>query len=323
MKKFIIFSLILLLSFNLVLYLFSERVINLFISGDTVKGYYCYEENENHLEEGFCNGKLCPYLGERTDLLVAVTSAPYKFLNRKLIRQTWGHYSSMKNVKIIFVLGKTTKELAKKIEKENQMYGDIIQGDFLDTYRNLTLKTLFILDWTSRNCNKAKFLLKTDDDIFINVPLLLAFIGEINVQKQAIYGHLLKKSPVVRNKTSKWYISNEEYKDDYYPDYLSGCAYLLPVHLAKELVSVSLQATIVPFEDVFVTGILAKILNLKLFYIRGFSSNRLKLSSCESLKYISMHLQVHSTKSDGFIDMWHKQLIGETFCKVKLDKSLL
>ena len=41
-----------------------------------------------------------------------------------------------------------------------------------DTYTNLTLKTVMGLKWGAIFCPQAKYVMKTDDDIFINVPLL-------------------------------------------------------------------------------------------------------------------------------------------------------
>ena len=38
-----------------------------------------------------------------------------------------------------------------------------------DTYNNLTLKTLAAFDWMLTFCPQAEYLLKTDDDMFIQV----------------------------------------------------------------------------------------------------------------------------------------------------------
>lgn len=48
-------------------------------------------------------------------------------------------------------------------------YGDIVQEDFVDSYRNLTHKAIMALRWVSQNCQNAKLILKADDDIFINI----------------------------------------------------------------------------------------------------------------------------------------------------------
>ena len=49
----------------------------------------------------------------------------------------------------------------------------IILFFFQDTYQNLTIKTVMGLKWMSIFCPKAKYVLKTDDDIFVNIPLLI------------------------------------------------------------------------------------------------------------------------------------------------------
>ncbi len=49
-----------------------------------------------------------------------------------------------------------------------------------DTYHNLTLKTVMGLKWASIFCPQAKFVLKTDDDIYVNLPLLLDALSSEN-----------------------------------------------------------------------------------------------------------------------------------------------
>ncbi|NXD32714.1 B3GT4 galactosyltransferase, partial [Spelaeornis formosus] len=53
---------------------------------------------------------------------------------------------------------------------EWRQHGDILQGDFADTYGNLTRKTLLLLRWARACCAGSPFLLKADDDVFVNVP---------------------------------------------------------------------------------------------------------------------------------------------------------
>ncbi|NXW89576.1 B3GT4 galactosyltransferase, partial [Alopecoenas beccarii] len=55
---------------------------------------------------------------------------------------------------------------------ERQRHGDLLQGPFGDTYANLTLKTLLLLRWAASRCPGSRFVLKADDDVFVNVPAL-------------------------------------------------------------------------------------------------------------------------------------------------------
>lgn len=61
-------------------------------------------------------------------------------------------------VKILFLLGQTANnETQVKINTESEVYGDVIQESFLDTYNNLTLKTVMMLKWVNKNCrHKSK-----------------------------------------------------------------------------------------------------------------------------------------------------------------------
>ncbi len=67
------------------------------------------------------------------------------------------------------------------LENEKQLYDDLILTNSIDSYDNLTLKTMATLEWIDTYCNKSKYILKTDDDMFIHVPNLLKFIRRIKV----------------------------------------------------------------------------------------------------------------------------------------------
>ena len=45
-----------------------------------------------------------------------------------------------------------------------------MQEDFVDSYANLTVKSLMMLKWFSQSCSdKALYLMKTDDDMYVNL----------------------------------------------------------------------------------------------------------------------------------------------------------
>lgn len=68
-----------------------------------------------------------------------------------------------------------------ELSTEQSLYQDLIIANFIDSYDNLTLKTMSMLEWMKDYCNQSEYLLKTDDDMFINVGNLLAFVGRIEV----------------------------------------------------------------------------------------------------------------------------------------------
>ena len=62
-----------------------------------------------------------------------------------------------------------TKKTIHKVQEESEGFQDIIQGNFHDSYHNLTYKNVFGLLWVSTFCEQAEFVIKTDDDMYIDL----------------------------------------------------------------------------------------------------------------------------------------------------------
>ncbi|CAG9841011.1 unnamed protein product [Diabrotica balteata] len=198
-------------------------------------------------------------------VLILVHSAPLNFRKRQTIRTTWGQVGE--NKKLLFLIadpGSTRKQ--KKIEVENAQFGDIIQGNFKDSYKNLTYKHIMALKYFVYHCPHAKFLLKTDDDVFINWPSMenfLTFGVYPYSDRQTIYCVTRTHSPVERN-YSKWVVSFNEYPEEVYPPYCLGYILIYTPEVVVALYNEAQQSnSFLWVDDVFVTGILFK----KLGYI--------------------------------------------------------
>lgn len=56
-------------------------------------------------------------------------------------------------VKIVFLLGQTEDYVTQmRIYDESKIYDDMIQESFVDSYKNLTLKTVMMLKWVNDSC---------------------------------------------------------------------------------------------------------------------------------------------------------------------------
>lgn len=158
-------------------------------------------------------------------LLVLVHSAPKNYAKRKTIRETWGSQTG-DNVKIVFMLGLVNEfNLQSRLEEENRQFNDIIQGNFLDTYKNITYKHVMVFKYVIYHCPQAKYILKTDDDVFVNMPTMRNFLtvdlspyGARNV----LFCTVKKNSKVLRTYRSKWRVSFSEYPQRNYPSYCPG-----------------------------------------------------------------------------------------------------
>lgn len=258
------------------------------------------------------NIELCPDAGENLRLLILITSAPTHREARLAIRQTWGHYATRRDIAIAFVLGATQQQsIDDSLSAENYMYGDLIRGHFIDSYNNLTLKTISSLEWVDTYCPKASFILKTDDDMFINVPKLLMFIEKHHKDTKVIYGRLAKKWKPIRNKKSKYYVSPHQYFPPVFPQFTTGPAYLMTSDVVHSLYAKALNQTYLKLEDVFTTGIVAQLVNVKRVHVNEFLNRRIAFNPCNIRKAISVHM----VKSNEQFDLWKKLLDTNTKCK--------
>ena len=97
------------------------------------------------------------------------------------------------------------REYVDRYGCEGRLQGDLLQGAFLDSYRNLTVKHLLGYTWARDHCSAASWLLKTDDDQFVDtlhLPRLLQEL-ELEPQQEFFLCQVLDRSPE-RDPASKW-----------------------------------------------------------------------------------------------------------------------
>ncbi|CAH0551549.1 unnamed protein product [Brassicogethes aeneus] len=240
--------------------------------------------------------KLC----ETEDFLtVVVLSAPHHFQERNTIRSTWGSEKFVlnKTISYYFLLGETLNDnLQKEILFEAENFNDILQERFLDSYNNLTLKSINMMKLISNHCfSNTKFVMKVDDDIFVNVENLVQMLASKGDASNIIYGKKICRAFVIRDSTNKWYVPNYLYNKGMYPDYVSGTAYVFSVDVAEKLLNASFSIPIVHLEDIYLTGICAKKANVKLEGNYMFVYRQPKLDFCLMRMGISFHEFNYST----------------------------
>lgn len=179
--------------------------------------------------------KVCGYgkkwSSEAPTLVALVISAPGHLEKRMAIRRTWSNKSLFPHMRTVFLIGDPkNKTLNERIRKENVVYEDIVQENFHDTYDNLTLKTVMAFKWSAKYCPQAKFLLKVDDDVLVNSYYLKNYLKSMFNETEPLKNTFLclkhTNATVKRNTTHKYYLSKEEYSEDYFKPYCSGKRYL-------------------------------------------------------------------------------------------------
>ena len=200
-----------------------------------------------------------------------VISAPQHFERRSTIRSTWANTTLFPQIQTVFMLGVASQpDINRKLEEEALKYNDIVQADFMDTYYNLTLKTLMGLKWMAANKHdQTPFVLKIDDDVVVNSFQLVPFLNNYlatNRAKMPENKLICKSWPravVTRQKSSKFYIADDEYRQDYFPQYCDGPAYIMSAEMSEKLYEMGTSdefRRLFKFEDIFI-GMLADKLN--------------------------------------------------------------
>lgn len=235
-------------------------------------------------------------------LLILVPSSPLNFKNRRVIRQTWGtDYSMNKTWRTMFLLGQPQHPTEMKyLSVESTIYGDIIQGSQTDSYYNLTLKTEMGLEWAVKYCD-FDFLLKADDDVFVNTFKLLNYLRKPDTPKIKLYlGNVARRSKTERD--GKWALSYEEYQRETLPRFCLGPAYVLSIDLVRQFVDIFDPKKPLKLEDVYM-GMLAERVGATPRRHRGFRTN--KYGHCsQNLKSIV----IHEASPDCIIRLFNKAL---------------
>jgi beta-1,3-galactosyltransferase 1 len=164
-------------------------------------------------------------------LLALVIVSPDSFKKRMMIRNTWAQKDLYgKVLQVVFVMGLSKNETVNRlIRQEFQTYQDIVQEDFYDSYGILTAKVIAGFKWASSFCKSAYFVLRVNDDVFVNIPVLSIYLSNLRRAtmherslRNIMLGNLYPRSVVMRNESNKFYISQDEYSQSFYYPYFEG-----------------------------------------------------------------------------------------------------
>ena len=225
--------------------------------------------------KGICKEKNHPYL------LIMVPSMHTHIDTRNTIRQTWGRaadpgvwpkYGKLNmTVKLVFLFGTSKTALGHSIvSEESRIYGDIVYADFVDSYFNLTYKSIMGLRWVAEFCRDSKYVLKADEDVFVHVKNLLDFLERRDyLPTGSVYGHALLNSDVLR--TGRWGVTRTAFPLDVYPTYTCGNTYVISTNIAAHMYYTAGLLPYINIEDVFVTGIVRTFLGAEITDVVGFT----------------------------------------------------
>lgn len=216
---------------------------------------------------------ICPRVVFRPDcfrLLIAIKSTTNDYRLRQLLRRTWlaqtewdyrikcnGEIKPIQ-VQHIFLLGMQSPNDAEYLHSESD-FGDILLGEFEDSFQNLSIKEHLFLDYVNElGPDSLDFIYKGDTDVLVNPPMLLDQIVRTAAhQPDFILGcRTLNMKPFVEQ-MSKYYVPVELWPHDkpYYP-YVSGGGFILTSGLVKRMIVAKDRVPIFPIDDAYLGSVL-------------------------------------------------------------------
>ncbi|KAJ3598442.1 hypothetical protein NHX12_001952 [Muraenolepis orangiensis] len=191
-------------------------------------------------------------------LLALVFSSPANASQREAVRRSWANQTRVLGfpVRTLFFVGSARTSAAQEaLVRESDRHGDVVQGRAAaDSSPGGPKENMVLaLRWVIAFCPAARFVLLTEDSVFVNLLALGGYLLGLHRHPEDLYlGRVIQRDSPDRDPARPSYLPVSLYADRYLPDYCSGAAYVLSqdvvrkVYVASEAVRAPLPA------DVFV-----------------------------------------------------------------------
>ena len=165
------------------------------------------------------------------------------------------------------------------------------------------------MEWAFKYFSDDVFYTSCDDDFMINMAGL---VDGIKWHKNMVNDKDWPDFPIIctyltrindnpiRSRNSKYYISKDEYKWPYYPDYCLGGAYTTNVGVVRQLWEAAQGLDPLKMDDVWITGILRKRIGMPRQYIR-------KLDESVATHHSGFSKALEKLKRDQMREEWEAE----------------
>ncbi len=236
------------------------------------------------------------------------------FALRQAIRETWGNSTLFPNIKLAFVLGYSTdSEKNLLINNESKLNHDIIQGNFIDTYRNLPYKLLTAFKWITRYCSNAKFIIRIHGDIFLNTFKLIKFFQnpsdffiDFKYNSNTLICEI-NKNIRPADLGGKHLVTREEHMNilngiDAFPDYCNGPFEITTTNMIEKLYLKSYYTKVFFIDDAYEGLLVDKIKNVTYLEAKHYAVNT------NDMILIKHFLFIKIADSEDYYSIWYRLL---------------
>ena len=245
-------------------------------------------------------------------MLVFVQSDYSNTERRQLIRHTWGNpiYYGNHTDAFIFVIFAVGIKEEKQEDTENSLdlemldASDILLLNIVDLYDSLTLKGLLTMQWIHDNLPHVQYVVKTDDDMFLNTFAWKNAIESLRIRDMGcvIMGFVWTNPHVLRE--GKYAVSKDVYFPDMYPSFCSGAGYVLSRDSVAAILEASAYIPLLLRDDPYFTGILAQIMGVSLLTLPKTS---IRFEDNFAVKHLVTHpvMAIHGLQPRQWYRIWN------------------
>ncbi|BHF79926.1 hypothetical protein SprV_0702305000 [Sparganum proliferum] len=163
-------------------------------------------------------------------------------------------------------------EVLRNLTEEARVYGDLVLGDYEDTYYDLSLKLFHTFQWASLFCRqhftsqqRLPVFIFLDDDFAFNASLLKAELDVLTDAeiRRVAWGLARDQSVVYRHldsgRFSKWSLSKREMPWPYHAPFAPGNFYVMGADVLQEIALVMYFTLQFPIDDAWLGLVMTKL----------------------------------------------------------------
>ncbi|XP_053505036.1 beta-1,3-galactosyltransferase 9 [Ictalurus furcatus] len=208
--------------------------------------------------------------------LTIVFSDPDNASQREAIRSSWANQTLVQDVAVrtLFFLNPSSVETEHQVVREESVrYGDMVQCEG-PLSRDHWGQVKLALRWVLLFCPQARFVVLTEDSVFLNVPALGTYLLTLRTHPDDLYlGRVIHNASPERNYNKPHYVSFHLYPDRSFPDYCSGPAFLMSQDVVRKVYVASKDVALALPSDVLI-GLCARAAGVVATHSARFSGER-------------------------------------------------
>ena len=241
---------------------------------------------------------IVPELPQNLNVLIIINTIPLEHERRNILRQTWARHSSwtlesqssfpdsgdIVDIGYFFMMGFHGNPcIDQSVKDESQIHRDILRVNLTESYRGLINKEILTFEWVTNLDTKPRFIVKADHDIYVKIPELATWLLITPTPTKLFAGFVIRNAHVIRAIQSPWYVSKEDYGEEFFPPYCRGQFYIFSQNLFLHVVNASKVVKPFPVEDAY----MALLVNKK--GVEPYDSERLLVNDKEPSNYEVVH----------------------------------